>query len=637
MGLRRNAFFPPLLSLLSWLGACSRPDQPLSPRLPGPQFSQVTGSSSREKITFQSNRNGNVDVFVMNPDGGDVTQVTSHPFDEYLPLFSPDGSRIDFGRCGFGRCDIVVINADGSGERTVLFDGFPGAWSPDGNRIALGKNDGIWIVNADGTGLVRVADPQFVTDWSPDGRQLMLANDFDGDFELYAMNLDGSGVTKLTDNNANDYPGRGAAWSRPDGTRILFTSDRGGTGEQNIYVMNADGTGVTQLTPNDGFNDVGPSWSPDATHIVFESNRAGDEQIFVMNADGSGITQLTSGAGVMNSGAHWIRQVAPANDDFANATGVPALPFRSVAQLVLAGTESGEQTPSCAVFYGPVNETVWYSFTPAQTQSITARIGNASISTVVAAYSGSSVSGLTELGCVVFGGNVTFRAQAGTTYHFLVGGLFGQGGQVEFRLEVTPPPVANLYYYPSDPSAFDVVQFIDQSYDPGGVGFASLEWTFGDGTTGTGSYPTHHYAADGDYTVQHSVTTPDGRSASTSQPVLVRTHDVAITRFSAPIAGIVGQTRQITVGLNSRRYPETVEVQLFKSVPGGYQLVGSLTNSVPVRASNRTTDFSFSYTFSNADAQIGKVTFKAVANLLGARDALPADNEAIAPPTKIIK
>ena len=128
VGLRRTAFFPPLLSLLSWLGACSRPDQPLSPRLPGPQFSQVAGSSSREKITFQSNRNGNVDVFVMNPDGGDVTQVTSHPFDEYLPLFSPDGSRIMFGRCGFGRCDIVVVNADGSGERTVLFDGFPGAW-----------------------------------------------------------------------------------------------------------------------------------------------------------------------------------------------------------------------------------------------------------------------------------------------------------------------------------------------------------------------------------------------------------------------------------------------------------------------------------------------------------------------------
>jgi len=132
-----------------------------------------------------------------------------------------------------------------------------------------------------------------------------------------------------------------------------------------------------------------------------------------------------------------------------------------------------------------------------------------------------------------------------------------------------------------------------------------------------------------------TVTTPDGRSGSTSQSIVVRTHDVAITKLSAPNAASSGQTRQIAVGLNSRRYPETVEVQLLKSVPGGYQLVGSLTQSVPVRASNRTTDFNFSYTFTGADTQLGKVTFKAVANVLGARDALPADNEAIAPPTKV--
>src|SRR6266568_558880 len=579
----------PCLALGVLLAGCSEPNQPLSPKSYAPQLRQTAANGGASKITFQSNRNGNFDIFVMNADGSGVTQLTSHPFDEYLPLFSPDGSRIVFGRCS-GICDIVVINADGSGERTILNDGFPGAWSPDGNRIALGKNDGIWIVNADGTGLVRVADPQFVTDWSPDGRQLMLANDFDGDFELYAMNLDGSGVTKLTDNNANDYPGRGAAWSRPDGTRILFTSDRGGTGEQ---------------------------------------------KIFVMNADGSGVTQLTSGAGVMNSGAHWIRQVAPANDDFANATGVPALPFSSVAQLVLAGTESGEQTPSCAVFYGPVNETVWYSFTPAQTQSITARIGNASISTVVAAYSGSSVSGLTELGCVVFGGNVTFRAQAGTTYHFLVGNLFGQEGQAEFRLDVTPPPVANFFFFPFDASVFDVVQFVDQSFDPGGVGFEPQVWSFGDGTTGTGFNVTHRYAADGDYPVQLTITTHDGRTAMATQTVHVRTHDVAITRFSVPIAANSGQTRRIVVSVNSKRYDETVEVQLFKSVPGGFQQFGSLTQFVPMNPRNGTTEFAFSYTFTADDAQIGKVTFRAVAVISGARDALPADNEAIASPTKV--
>jgi Tol biopolymer transport system component len=110
---------------------------------------------------------------------------------------------------------------------------------------------------------------------------------------------------------------------------------------------------------------------------------------------------------------------------------------------------------------------------------------------------------------------------------------------------------------------------------------------------------------------------------------------VAITRFSAPQSASAGQTRGIVVGIKNTRYPETVEVQLLKSVPGGFQLVGVLTQSVPVRSGNRTTDFNFSYTFTAADASIGKVTFKAIANVLGARDALPADNEAIASPTKV--
>ncbi len=75
---------------------------------------------------------------------------------------------------------------------------------------------------------------------------------------------------------------------------------------------------------------------------------------------------------------------------------------------------------------------------------------------------------------------------------------------------------------------------------------------------------------------------------------------------------------------------------LYKSVPGyGYQQVGTLQQSVPPRSSNRTTNFNFSYTFTTDDAAIGKVTLRAVANIQGARDALPADNEAIAPPTKV--
>ena len=322
----------------------------------------------------------------------------------------------------------------------------------------------------------------------------------------------------------------------------------------------------------------------------------------------------------------------PPNDNFADVTSIPALPFDGTVDLTAASLEAGEPTPTCAS--SPLTSTAWYRFTPTQTGSISASAFGFGFSTVVATYTGTSVASLTQVGCGAFGNRSTFRAVANTTYYFQVGGVFGQTGSLEFRLDVTPPPVANFFFFPFDASVFDVVQFIDQSFDPGGVGFAPQAWTFGDGTTGTGN-PTHRFAADGDYTVQLTVTTLDGRTAVASQTVHVRTHDVAITRFSTPNAASSGQTRRIVVSVNSKRYTESVQVQLFSSVPGGFQQFGSLTQSVPMNPKNGTTDFAFSYTFTADDAQIGKVTFKAVAVISGARDALPADNEAIAPPTKV--
>jgi len=620
------------LLLVAALAACADVSEPILPHNDLPRFNQAAANDGAGKIVFHSNRDGDFDIYVMNADGSDVVQLTHNDLDEYLPLWSPDGRQITFGRCYDAGCDVVVIDADGSNERTILHGGFPGAWSPDGQRIALGADGGVYIVNVDGSGLTKISDIGSVRGWSPDGRQILLSGDQDGDAEIYAFAVDSGGTVQLTHNSAAD---QGQTYS-PDGTRIVYESDLDGP-DKDVFVMNRDGSGVTDITRNDTTNEYGAVYSPDQTQFAFVSDRDGDEDIYVMNTDGTGVTNITSNDGIADGGPSWFGRGSPANDDFSGAVPIAALPFGEVTNLTLASVESGEPVPPCASFYGPVSKTTWYAFTPAQTQSITARIVNAQISSVVAAYSGAAVSSLTPVGCGVFGNSVTFRANAGTTYYFQVGGLFGQGGFVELRLEVTPPPTASFFTYPYEPSIFDDVQFYDNSFDPGGFGIQSRQWSFGDGASATTSnyYVTHRYAADASYTVQLTVTTPDGRTGSTSQTILVRTHDVAITKFTAPNSASSGQTRQVSVGLNSKRYPETVEVQLFKSVPGGYQLVGSLTQSVPVRSSNRTTDFNFSYTFTSADAQIGKVTFRAVANLSGARDALPADNEAVAAPTKV--
>jgi hypothetical protein len=336
----------------------------------------------------------------------------------------------------------------------------------------------------------------------------------------------------------------------------------------------------------------------------------------------------------------------PADDDFANASVISpaALPFGDTESALAATTEAGEPTPSCAP--SPITNSWWYSFTPSSTGSFTATTGSGTWVTA-AAYTGSGLGNLTEVACRSQGGAVvTFQATVGTTYYLQISDVYGGNfGPITLSFDRAPQPMANFFFAPNDPSTFDVVQFYGQSTDPGQAGFASETYDFGDGTSAAGCCPnqigggadaTHRYTKDGDYTVTDTLTTRDGRTASTRQVVHVRTHDVAIAKLLVPQTASVGQTRAITVGLSNKRYPETVQVQLLKSGAGGtFVPVGTLTESVPVRSGNRTTDFSFSYTFTSDDAALGKVTFEAVATIVNARDALPADNTATALSTKV--
>jgi PKD domain-containing protein len=331
----------------------------------------------------------------------------------------------------------------------------------------------------------------------------------------------------------------------------------------------------------------------------------------------------------------------PSNDFFANAAVVTTFPFSATVVMTEATNEGGEP------FYCNYStQTVWYRFTAASNGWYGADTqGSPLYGTGVTVYrdAGGGISGLNELGCSYYDGTVVFRAIAGSTYYIQgEAPCCGYTGSIKVNIAQVPPPVpiAYFYYYPYDPSIFDTVQFQDNSYDPGQIGILNRAWDYGDGTTGAGSYVSHRYAADGNYNVRLEVTTIDGRVADTTRTVAVRTHDVAITRFKTPESAALGQTRSISVGVSSSRYPESVQVQLYKSAPGGYQnfvLVGALHQFVPVRSSNRTTDFDFSYTFSNEDATLGKVTFMAQASLDTARDALAADNQAISSPVKINK
>jgi Tol biopolymer transport system component len=155
----------------------------------------------------------------------------------------------------------------------------------------------IAVLSVSAVALVGVKKPAEATMPGANGK-IAFASNRDGNYEIYTMNADGSGLVNLTNHPADD---RSPAFS-PDGTRIAFTSNREGTYE--IYTMNADGSNVTRLTNNSQVGLGGLSWSPDGTRMAFSGRRpsppesAGyplpQNEIIVMNADGSNQTNITN-------------------------------------------------------------------------------------------------------------------------------------------------------------------------------------------------------------------------------------------------------------------------------------------------------------------------------------------------------
>jgi Tol biopolymer transport system component len=297
------------------------------------------------KIAFRSDRDGNAEIYAMNPDGSGVTNLTQSPARDLSPAWSPGGSKIaymtDLHDPGSNLQDYYVMNADGSGPTRlthnsgVLRPPRP-TWSPNGSRVAYTSNNPgrfeIWVMNADGSDQTQLTEGEdWSPEWSPDGSKITYTHRVNfPDDDVYVMNPDGTGRTNLTTNPAADF---GSSWS-PDGQKILFASDRDGDTE--VYVMNADGSGQTRLTESPG-NDVSPVWSPDGLRIAFASDRDGNLEIYVMNPDGSSPTRLTNNP-ASDGVPHWQTLAPP---PFPQPPPPPPAKPRYALTVVKSGTGAG--------------------------------------------------------------------------------------------------------------------------------------------------------------------------------------------------------------------------------------------------------------------------------------------------------
>jgi Tol biopolymer transport system component len=301
-----------MLSALLALAACGDNASITRPSAAGAASFGKTVNGSSQRVLFASDRDGNFEIYSMNPDGSDQKRLTNNPASDLYPVWSPDGKRIAFQSTRDNpNGEIYAMNADGSGLVRITTSPFGGSsqpsWSKDGKQIVYVRastrldpnlpapsDAEIYVMNADGTGSKLLTDnnsPDFAPSWSPDGRQIVFVSARDhigtGGSDLYSMNPDGTGVTRLTRQLGDvDYP----SWD-PHGRKIAFSvnSLSAATG---IYVLDATSLGLTRITFAGPQIDVDPSWSPDGSQLVFTSKRDLNTNIYAMNADGTKQTVL---------------------------------------------------------------------------------------------------------------------------------------------------------------------------------------------------------------------------------------------------------------------------------------------------------------------------------------------------------
>ncbi len=154
-----------------------------------------------------------------------------------------------------------------------------------------GVNSYIVLVYDDGSGIKKLTgrySKNFSPVLSPDASLVAFYSNNDGDYDIYIMNTDGTGLTNLTDNDtAGDYM---PVWS-PDGKKICYYSDE--SGNSDIYTINIDGSGKHNITASQG-EDYSPVWSPDGKTIYYVSSSGTTFDIYSISPDGTGGKKITS-------------------------------------------------------------------------------------------------------------------------------------------------------------------------------------------------------------------------------------------------------------------------------------------------------------------------------------------------------
>ena len=269
------------------------------------------------KILFTSTRDGNREVYMMNPDGSEQVNLTRHPAGNLQAAWSPTGEQILFVSDREGTRDLYVMNADGENVRRVFKRKIVAwrtapTWSPDSKQFAYQRKDwnnlkfGLYL------GAFGEEDDEFIANygdpaWSPDGS--VIAGSVG--HQLGIINIHTREEEQPLPDEALLFQ-FDPSWSAA-GDRLAFAGNKhplpvildrdlhnAWKDKQTIYIVNRDGTGLRMLVDEAGPHADFPALSPDGSEVLYTQG----PQIFKVDVN-SGVRTLLTNFG-RNSGGDWF-------------------------------------------------------------------------------------------------------------------------------------------------------------------------------------------------------------------------------------------------------------------------------------------------------------------------------------------
>jgi Tol biopolymer transport system component len=434
--------------------------------------------------------------------------------------------------------ELRMTNRDASVDTSTIT---PSLTTSPGDIVFVSTRDGnpeIYSVKADGTNLTRLTNNPANDDapvWSPDGKRIAFATDRDGSWEIYVMNADGTNVVRRT--FSASYSGD-PCWS-PDGNRIVYSTLSNGS--LNIWTVSPDSGSPALLLEMPGY-DAHPALSPDGSRLAVTSDWYAYDfvyDVFIANADGTGWTGLTGDIfdHVDYVRPSWSPDSAKLAVAITQTTGVD----QYITQLGVMNADGSGLTPL-------ISAATW------------AKSSWSPDGTTIAFTSESS--GVLNISWV----SATDGSKSGT--------IVTNGYSPDWGPALPKPALPKLV------AAFEyacngMTCGFDGSASSGGDGaITTWAWDFGDGSTGAGVTTSHDYAAGGSYPVRLTVTDTNGSTSTQTENVIVQPpgSPASFTLSLNQNVFAPGETMTVAAKLAPGLAPSAVDAYVVVQLPTGQLL-----------------------------------------------------------------